>query len=98
MDIPAQLLTPYDILVELRDKLEPLGIEVRPRYELWLKTMGMNAFLSVSNDLNGHPFLVELHNKGGSPDMKPIVMIGQGITLKNTDNVVTQPSDDMVKL
>lgn len=62
-----------------------------------VRNIGMSALLSVSKDSNGVSTFVELHYRGGSPFMKPIVMVGKGIAFSSCGNCWNQSGDDMMR-
>lgn len=80
-DLPGNLCTP-SYLAEQAQKLagqhEKLNCEILEESDL--ETLGMGAFLSVSRGSRQPAKLISLYYQGADASVKPIVLIGKGLT------------------
>ncbi|XP_065156242.1 cytosol aminopeptidase-like [Atheta coriaria] len=79
-DTPANLMTPLHFAQECVNELCPCGIRVEVHDRDWIEHAKMNAFMAVARGSCEPPVLLEISYCGGPQDMKPILMVGKGIT------------------
>lgn len=77
--LPANIMTPTLFGEHCVEELCPCGVAVEVRDHNWIRSKGMEAFLTIAQGSCEPPVLVELkYNGGGSGD--PIVLVGKGCT------------------
>ncbi|KAL0269532.1 UNVERIFIED_CONTAM: hypothetical protein PYX00_007233 [Menopon gallinae] len=79
-ECPSNCMTPAIFAQTAVDILCPCGVQIEVRDKDWIETKKMNAFLAVAKGSCEPPVFLELGYCGGSPEEKPIVLIGKGIT------------------
>ncbi|KAL9916530.1 cytosol aminopeptidase-like [Glossina fuscipes] len=79
-EMPANLLTPTTFAQNVVEVLCKSGVNVEVKVEGWAESQVMNAFLSVGKASCEPPIFLELSYYGTSPEERPIVLVGQGVT------------------
>ncbi|XP_073975377.1 cytosol aminopeptidase-like [Rhodnius prolixus] len=93
-DLPSNILTPYKFAEATMDYLCPCGITVVIRDRYWIEKQRMYAFLTMAQGSCEPPYFVEMAYCGGSPDDKPIVLAGMGLTF-DSGGLCLKPCDGM---
>lgn len=79
-DAPANLMTPLHLAQIAVNELCPCGIKVEVHDKDWIENRKMDLFLTVAKGSCAAPLFVEMNYCGGTPDQKPILLVGKGIT------------------
>uniref|UniRef100_A0A1A9V839 Cytosol aminopeptidase n=1 Tax=Glossina austeni TaxID=7395 RepID=A0A1A9V839_GLOAU len=79
-EMPSNILTPTAFAQNVVEVLCKSGVNVEVKVEGWAESQVMNAFLSVGKASCEPPIFLELSYYGTSPEERPIVLVGQGIT------------------
>jgi len=79
-DTPANLMTPLHFAQEVVNELCPCGIKVEVHDRDWIEHMKFNAFMAVARGSCEPPVVLDVAYCGGPQDMKPILLVGKGIT------------------
>ncbi|BET01937.1 manganese ion Hypothetical protein [Nesidiocoris tenuis] len=79
-ETPSNLMTPSILSQVALDTLCPCGVSVEVREKDWLESKKFNAFLSMAKGSCEEPLMLELGYCGSTPDDKPIVFVGKGVT------------------
>ncbi|XP_017778838.1 PREDICTED: cytosol aminopeptidase-like [Nicrophorus vespilloides] len=79
-DTPANLMTPLHFAQECVNELCPCGIKVEVHDRDWIEHTKMNAFMAVARGSCEPPILLTMSYCGGPQDLKPILIVGKGIT------------------
>ncbi len=77
---------------QLSDQVEKLSIEVLEEADM--EALGMGAFMSVSRGSEQAGKMIILNYQGTQPDVKPIVLVGKGITF-DTGGISIKPGAQM---
>lgn len=91
-EMPANQLTPLNFAQETVDYLCPCGINVEVRTHEWIEAQKMTALDAVAKSSCELPVFLEIKYCGTSPEEKPIVLIGQGLTF-NTGGICLKNAD-----
>ncbi len=93
---PANHLQPVAYAERLREKLEPLGVEVSVFDENALAHYNMGAFLAVGQGSAAPPRMVVMEWKGteDASDAPPLALVGKGITF-DTGGISIKPAAEM---
>ena len=92
--MPGNVCTP-DTFVEVAREISArhnMKLTVLGRAEM--EEEGMGSFLCVAQGTPQEPRLVVLEHQGGSPDQKPVVLIGKGLCF-DTGGISIKPAPDM---
>ncbi|KAG8306223.1 hypothetical protein J6590_052660 [Homalodisca vitripennis] len=76
--LPANVMTPTIFGQHCAEELCPCGVTVDVHDHNWIKSKGMEAFLTIAQGSCEPPVLVELKYSGGGSDS--VVMVGKGCT------------------
>jgi len=79
-ETPSNLLTPIAFAQCAVEILCKAGVNVEVKVRNWAKIMEMHAFLAAARGSCEPPIFLEASYFGCDPDVRPIVMIGKGIT------------------
>ncbi|TDG51134.1 hypothetical protein AWZ03_002497 [Drosophila navojoa] len=82
-DAPANCMTPTMFAQATVDALCPCGITVEVRTMDWIEMQRMHAFLMIAKGSCEPPVLLEISYCGTSPEDKPILFVGKGITFNS---------------
>ncbi|KAJ7157337.1 leucine aminopeptidase [Mycena filopes] len=96
MELPANMMTPTIFCERVQKEFAGLEkVQIFARDEAWAEEKGMRTFLSVTRGSAEPAKFLEIHYKGApSPDAKPLVLVGKGITF-DTGGISLKPSADM---
>ncbi|KAG8321532.1 hypothetical protein J6590_045597 [Homalodisca vitripennis] len=92
--LPANIMTPTIFGHHCAEELCPCGVTVEVHDHNWIKSKGMEAFLTVAQGSCEPPVLVELKYTGGGSD-DPVVMVGKGCTF-DTGGICLSPCKTMM--
>lgn len=79
-DSPANMMTPTCFAQAAVDALCPCGVNVEVRNIDWIEAQNLTSFLTVARSSCEPPVLLEITYCGASPDERPILLLGKGIT------------------
>ncbi|XP_017077502.1 cytosol aminopeptidase [Drosophila eugracilis] len=79
-DTPANMMTPSIFAQAAVDALCPCGVSVEVRSMDWIEDMNLNSFLMIAKGSCEPPLLLECSYCGTSPEDRPILLLGQGLT------------------
>ena len=93
---PANLMTPSHLVAAARKIVRGSGPRMTAKVlgKKEMKTLGMGAFLAVSQGSDQEGKLIVLDYKGGPKDQAPVVLVGKGITF-DTGGVSIKPAGAM---
>ncbi|MDK9724757.1 MAG: leucyl aminopeptidase [Sterolibacteriaceae bacterium MAG5] len=93
-NLPGNICTPGYLAEQAASlaKEHGLGIEVLERADM--ETLGMNTLLSVAKGSHQPPKFIILKYAGAKPEVKPIVLVGKGITF-DTGGISLKPAPEM---
>lgn len=97
-NLPANICTPTYLAEQaqvLMTHHEKLKVNIFGFDEL--KKLGMNAFLAVAQGSQESPQFIEIKYNGSTPDAKPIVLIGKGITF-DSGGISIKPANGMEEM
>lgn len=80
MELPANMMTPTAFAKRVEEEFAEVGIKPIVRDEAWAAEKGMRTFLSVAKGTSEPAKFLEIHYNGASEDVKPLVLVGKGIT------------------
>ncbi|UYV62356.1 LAP3 [Cordylochernes scorpioides] len=95
METPANIMTPSNF-AEITANL-PISVRVHVRDRKWAEAEKMRSFLSVAKGSEEPPKFVEVHYTGASSSMKPIVLVGKGITF-DSGGMCLKPASSMIAM
>src|SRR4051812_27157711 len=87
---PANIIYPESFVARARERLEPLGVEIRVLDETEMASLGMGALLGVGQGSAKPPRLLAMRWNGGGA-AKPVVLVGKGITF-DTGGISIKPA------
>ncbi len=97
---PPNLLTPEDLAREAVSAARSVGMETQVLSAQACRELGMGAFLAVGSSSAHAPCLIILRYRGGSPEEKPLGLVGKGVCfdsggycLKGKASLVNQKGD-----
>ncbi|XP_030383836.1 cytosol aminopeptidase [Scaptodrosophila lebanonensis] len=93
-DTPANQMTPSIFAQAAVDALCPCGVSVEVRSMDWIEDMNLNSFLMIAKGSCEPPLLLECSYCGTSPEDKPVLLLGQGITF-NSGGLCLKPKKGM---
>ncbi|MDT8406705.1 MAG: leucyl aminopeptidase [Methylococcales bacterium] len=80
-DLPGNICTPAYLAETAKVQGQSIaGLEVNILEQADLERLNMGAFLAVSRGSRQPPKLIEMHYHGGQNTVKPIVLVGKGLT------------------
>ncbi|XP_037938250.1 cytosol aminopeptidase-like isoform X2 [Teleopsis dalmanni] len=82
-DTPANQMTPTSFAQAAVDALCPCGVTVEIRSMDWIEHYHLNSFLMVAKGSCEPPVLLEVSYCGTSPEDKPLLLLGKGITFNS---------------
>ncbi|XP_034478465.1 cytosol aminopeptidase [Drosophila innubila] len=82
-DTPANQMTPTIFAQATIDALCPCGIVVEVRSMDWIEEQGLNSFLMIAKGSCEPPIMLEISYVGSSPDDKPLLLMGSGLTFNS---------------
>ena len=82
-DAPANQMTPTTFAQATVDALCPCGVSVEIRTMDWIEQQHLNSFLAIAKGSCEPPVLLEICYVGSSPDEKPILLVGKGVTFNS---------------
>ncbi|XP_030558082.1 cytosol aminopeptidase [Drosophila novamexicana] len=82
-DTPANQMTPSIFAQATIDSLCPCGVTVEVRSMDWIEAQGLNSFLMVAKGSCEPPIVLEIHYCGSSPEDRPLLLLGKGITFNS---------------
>ncbi|XP_037932361.1 cytosol aminopeptidase-like [Teleopsis dalmanni] len=82
-DTPANQMTPTALAQAAVDALCPCGVSVEIRTMEWIEQVNLNSFLAIAKGSCEPPVLLEVSYCGTSPEDKPILLLGKGITFNS---------------
>ncbi|KAH8235088.1 hypothetical protein KR032_008756 [Drosophila birchii] len=82
-DTPANCMTPTLFAQAAVDALCPCGMTVEIRTMDWMEFQRMHSFLMIAKGSCEPPVLLEIAYCGTSPDDKPVLFLGKGITFNS---------------
>ncbi|KAJ7726353.1 leucine aminopeptidase [Mycena metata] len=96
MELPGNLMTPTIFCERVQKEFAGLeNVQTFVRDEAWAEKKGMRTFLSVTHGSAEPAKFLEIHYKGASsPDAKPLVLVGKGITF-DSGGISLKPGADM---
>ncbi|KAK7063581.1 leucine aminopeptidase [Favolaschia claudopus] len=96
MELPGNMMTPTIFCQRAQKEFAGIeNVELFVRDETWAAQKGMRTFLSVTNGSAEPAKFLEIHYKGApTPDAKPLVLVGKGITF-DTGGISIKSATDM---
>lgn len=94
-NLPGNICTPSFLAeeaVELAAQFENIKTKIIHREEM--RKLGMGALLAVAQGSNEPPQLIEMQYHGAASDVKPIVLVGKGITF-DSGGISIKPAELM---
>ncbi|XP_037927413.1 cytosol aminopeptidase-like [Teleopsis dalmanni] len=82
-DTPANRMTPMHFAQSAVDALCPCGVTVDVQSMEWIELQRLNSFLMIAKGSCEPPVLLEINYCGTSPEDKPILLFGKGITFNS---------------
>lgn len=79
-DAPGNQMTPTTFAQATVDALCPCGVTVEIRTMEWIEQQHLNSFLTVAKGSCEPPVLLEISYCGTTPEDKPVLLLGKGIT------------------
>ncbi|EDV55747.1 cytosol aminopeptidase [Drosophila erecta] len=93
-DTPANQMTPSIFAQATVDALCPCGVSVEVRSMDWIEMQNLNSFLMVAKGSCEPPIILEVSYCGTSPEERPILMLGKGLTF-NSGGLCLHPKRGM---
>ncbi|XP_055844532.1 cytosol aminopeptidase-like [Episyrphus balteatus] len=93
-DAPSNQMTPTMFAQATVDALCPCGMTVEIRAMDWIQQNHLNSFLYIAKGSCEPPVLLEINYCGTSPEDKPILLLGKGITF-NSGGISLRQRDGM---
>ncbi len=93
-NLPGNVCTPAHLAEAAQTMAAEAKIECHVLERDELASLGMHSLLAVAQGSQQAPKLIVLQYKGDKPDVKPIVLIGKGITF-DTGGISLKPAPDM---
>ncbi|XP_017868891.1 PREDICTED: cytosol aminopeptidase [Drosophila arizonae] len=93
-ETPANQMTPSTFAQATIDSLCPCGVTVEVRSMDWIEEQRLNSFLMVAKGSCEPPLVLEINYTGSSPDDKPLLFIGKGLTF-NSGGLSLKPKNGM---
>ncbi|KAF7340945.1 Leucine aminopeptidase [Mycena sanguinolenta] len=92
MELPGNMMTPTIFCQRAQAEFAGVeNVEIFVRDEAWAAQKGMRTFLSVTRGSAEPAKFLEIHYQGAtSPDAKPLVLVGKGITF-DTGGISLKP-------
>ncbi|XP_002132386.2 cytosol aminopeptidase-like [Drosophila pseudoobscura] len=91
---PANCMTPTAVAQAGVDFLCPCGITVEVRTMEWIEQQQLHSFLTIAKGSCEPPVVLELAYCGTSPEDKPILLVGLGLTF-NSGGINLRPCKGM---
>ncbi|XP_017106957.2 cytosol aminopeptidase [Drosophila bipectinata] len=91
-DSPANQMTPTIFAQSTVDALCPCGVSVEVRTMDWIEQQHLNSFLMVAKGSCEPPVVLEVSYCGTSPEDKPILLLGKGLTY-NSGGLCLRPKN-----
>jgi len=79
-NLPGNVCTPTYLAEQAREVGKDHGFTVRILDREEIAKLGMNAFLAVARGSREPPKLIVIEYNGASPEARPVVLVGKGIT------------------
>jgi leucyl aminopeptidase len=79
-NLPANICTPTYLAEQARELGRQHRLEVTILDQEDIAKLGMNALLAVARGSGQPPKLIVIEHRGGAPEMRPVVLVGKGIT------------------
>lgn len=93
-DTPANQMSPSIFAQATIDALCPCGVSVQVRSMDWIEEMKLNSFIAIAKGSCEPPIILEVSYVGSSPEDKPILLMGKGITY-NSGGLCLKPKKRM---
>lgn len=93
-DLPANYCTPTYLAERAKAIAAEYGFEIEVFDRPEIEAMGMGALLSVTKGSDEAPKFIVLRHGNTSPENKPVVLVGKGITF-DSGGISLKPSHDM---
>lgn len=91
---PGNVLYPQSYAEIIKEKLEPLGVEVEILSESEMRNLGMGALLGVGQGSSKESKLVIMKYTGADESDQPVAFVGKGVTF-DTGGISLKPSRNM---
>lgn len=82
-DTPSNQMTPSVFAQAAVDALCPCGVSVEIRSMDWIEEMKLNSFIAIAKGSCEPPLILEIAYVGASPEDKPILLMGKGLTFNS---------------
>lgn len=82
-DTPSNQMTPSIFAQATVDALCPCGVSVEIRSMDWIEEMRLNSFIAIAKGSCEPPLILEISYQGTSPEDKPILLMGKGLTFNS---------------
>lgn len=86
-------MTPLHVAQVAVNELCPCGIKVEVHDKDWIESKKMDLFLTIAKGSCAPPLFVEINYCGGPADLKPILMVGKGVTF-DSGGMCLRPCDE----
>ncbi|KAI0770877.1 cytosol aminopeptidase family, catalytic domain-containing protein [Trametes elegans] len=95
MELPANIITPTAFTERIKSEFTGIpNVDVIVRDADWAAQKGMNTFLSVAKGTSEPAKFLEIHYKGATSDVTPLVLVGKGVTF-DSGGISLKPSGGM---
>jgi leucyl aminopeptidase len=96
-NLPANVCTPTYLAEQARELGNQLGLGVKILDREDIGQLGMNAFLAVAGGSRQPPKLIVMEYRGGAREVRPVVLVGKGITF-DTGGLDIKSSSEMEQM
>ncbi|WP_137938255.1 leucyl aminopeptidase [Chitinivorax sp. B] len=93
-NLPGNVCTPTYLADTAKEMAEKFGLQCKIMERADMEKLGMGSFLSVGKASTEPPKLIELQYHGAKKDVKPIVLVGKGITF-DSGGISLKPGEGM---
>jgi leucyl aminopeptidase len=93
-NLPGNICTPTYLAQRAAQLAKQFKLKVEVLERADMEKLGMGSFLSVANGSHQPPKFITLHYRGAKAAIKPIVLVGKGITF-DTGGISLKPAPEM---
>lgn len=93
-NLPGNICTPTHLAKEARKLAKSHGLSIDILERADMEKLGMNALLSVARGSHEPPKFIVMRHNGGTKGIKPIVLVGKGITF-DSGGISLKPGPEM---
>ncbi|KZT63339.1 hypothetical protein DAEQUDRAFT_680563 [Daedalea quercina L-15889] len=94
-ELPGNMMTPTAFTERIKAEFAGLSnVEIFVRDQAWASEKGMRTFLSVAKGSSEPCKFLEIHYKGATSDVQPLMFVGKGVTF-DTGGISIKPAAGM---